>query len=77
MLSRRTKLSLCQYLELQERPFLRVHFEKHELYARYLQAEWANPLMDILQQSVTDAQEQQLHAFLMKLLEPTMTSVIE
>lgn len=64
MISKRTKLSLCQYLELQARSLLRVLFEKHGLYASYLQAEYPNPLMDIIEQSLTDATEEQINSLL-------------
>jgi hypothetical protein len=71
MLSRRAKLSLCQLLELQDRSNLRVLFEKHGLYNEYLQAEYGSPLMDIIQQSITDANDEQLHGFLGEIVRTT------
>jgi len=71
MLSKRSKLSLCQLLELQDRSYLRVLFEKHGLYSDYLQAEYGSPLMDIIQQSITDANDEQLHGFLEEIVRTT------
>jgi hypothetical protein len=77
MISKRTKLSLCQYLELQNRSLLRVLFEKHGLYPPYLQAEYPNPLMDIIEQSLTDATEEQINSLLDEIARTTMTCGIE
>jgi len=58
MLSRRTILSLCQYLFLQSDSELRVLFEKHGLDTESLR------LMHYLEQSLSDATHEQLHSLL-------------
>src|ERR1035437_7228145 len=66
MLSNRSRLSLCQFLGLQERGFLRATLQKYEIPTR----DWypVENIMDVLRESIFAATADQLHSFLDEIL---------
>ena len=66
MLSTRSKLSLCQYLGLQERGFLRATLQKYEIPTR----DWypIESIVDVLRESIFAATADQVHSLLDEIL---------
>lgn len=69
MLSKRTKLSLCQYLSLQTPLFLSVLFEKHGMPAPSGDYQPQDILLEMLRLTLRDVPEEQVHSLLQEVVQ--------